>query len=106
MRTVPWATSATGSPSPRTTSHRTWSMRCMATTTRSCGRTDSVASVDQQRAGALDVRAQLFDERFDTVELALRTQEVCEAHLRGLLVEIALEVEQVRLEERGLCVLV
>ena len=45
-------------------------------------------------------------ERVDTVELALRTEEVGEAHTSRLVVEVVVEVEQVRFEQRDLGVLV
>jgi hypothetical protein len=49
---------------------------------------------------------QLRDERVDAVELALAAEEVGEPHLRPLAVEVALEVDQVGLEQRAVGVLV
>src|SRR3954468_18658621 len=57
-------------------------------------------------AGVLDVVLQLGDERVDAVELALAAQEVREADLRPLAVQVALEVEQVGFEQRVVGVLV
>ena len=55
---------------------------------------------------AVDVVLQLRDERLDAVELALAAQEVDEPHLGPLAVEVAVEVEQVGLEQRVVGVLV
>ena len=67
---------------------------------------DQVAARPSTRAGVLDVVLQLADQRIDAVELALAAQEVGEAHLGPLAVEVAVEVEQVRLEQRVVGVLV
>ena len=57
-------------------------------------------------AGVLDVVLELGDERVDAGELALAAQEVGEPDLGPLAVEVAVEVEQVRLEQRVVGVLV
>ena len=54
----------------------------------------------------LDVVLQLRDQGVDAVELALAAQEVGEAHFGALAVQVALEVEQVGLEQRMIGVLV
>ena len=54
----------------------------------------------------LDVVVELRLERVDAVELALAAQEVAEADLGLLAVEVAVEVEQVGLEQRVVGVLV
>ena len=46
------------------------------------------ASLGQHAAGVLDVVLELGDERVDPVELALAAQEVGEAHLGRLAVEV------------------
>ena len=57
-------------------------------------------------AGVLDVVAELGADGVDAVELALAAQEVLEADLGLLAVQLAVEVEQVRLEQRVVGVLV
>ncbi len=57
-------------------------------------------------AGVVDVVAELGADGVDAVELALAAQEVLEANLGLLAVQLALEVEQVRLEQRVVGVLV
>ena len=47
-----------------------------------------------------NVELELGDDRLDAVELALAAQEVGEANLDLLAVEVVVEVEQVRLEQR------
>ena len=64
------------------------------------------ARLGEQLAGVFDVVAELGADRVDAVELALAAQEVLEADLGLLAVEVALEVEQVRLEQRVVGVLV
>ena len=54
----------------------------------------------------LDVVLQLGDQSVDAVELALAAQEVGEAHFGALAVDVAVEVEQVGLEQRVVGVLV
>ena len=56
--------------------------------------------------GVFDVVAELGADGVDAVELALAAQEVLEADLGLLAVEVAVEVEQVRLEQRVVGVLV
>ena len=53
-----------------------------------------------------DVVLQLGDQGLDAIELALRPQEIDEPHLGRLAVQVAVEVEQVRLEQRMIGVLV
>ena len=53
-----------------------------------------------------DVEFELGDDRLDPVELALAAQEVGEANLDVLAVQVAVEVEEVGLEQRRLGVLV
>jgi hypothetical protein len=56
--------------------------------------------------GAENVEFELTLDRFDAVKLALASQELMEANLRPLAIEIALKVEQVGLEQRVIGVLV
>src|SRR5262245_25073838 len=53
----------------------------------------------EDAAGGLDVLGDLLDEVVDAVEALLAAQALDEAHRGGLVVEVALEVEEVRLEE-------
>ena len=60
----------------------------------------------EQLASVRDVEFELGDDRLDAVELALAAEEVGEAHLDVLAVEVVVEVEEVRFEQRRLGVLV
>jgi hypothetical protein len=53
-----------------------------------------------------DVDRQLRDQGVDAVELALTAEELGEADLGGLAVEILVEVEEMRLEQRVIGVFV
>ena len=57
-------------------------------------------------AGVVDVEGQLVLDGVESVELALAAQEVIEPNRGGLAVEIVGKVEQVRLEQRMIGVLV
>ena len=56
-------------------------------------------TLSEVAAGVVDVVLELLDQRVDAVELALAAQEVGELHLGRLAVQVAVEVEQVRLEQ-------
>src|SRR5687767_1551270 len=66
------------------------------------GGVSSATSVVQAERGArvLHIELELGRDRVDALELALTAQEVGELHLRLLAVEVAVEVEEVSLEQR------
>jgi hypothetical protein len=57
-------------------------------------------------AGGFDVVVELGDEGFDAVELSLAAQEADEANFGALAVDVFIEIEQMRFEQRMIGVLV
>src|SRR3954454_10091018 len=58
-----------------------------------------VAGSSGDGPGLVDVRAHLLDERLDRVEAPLAAQALEEFEAQRLAVEVAVEVEQIRLDE-------